>query len=88
VSELVALVAALTLVGARASWSGLPVRSEFGMARGGGRAKCDHAGHVAVDGSVSAGIGNVTVEGGDSAEEGGIGFGIAFEIFYVGKNAS
>jgi len=63
-------------------------RDKFRMAHGGRRAECDCAGHVTVDGSVSARIGDVTVEGGDSVEECGVGFGIAFEIFYMGKNTS
>ena len=63
-------------------------RDEFGTARRGGRTECDSAGHVTVDGSVSAGIGDVTVERGDGAEECGVGFGIAFEVFHVGENTS
>ena len=37
----------------------------YGSACGCRRAERDRSGHVAVDGSVSARIGNVTVEGGD-----------------------
>jgi len=63
-------------------------RSESGSARGGRRAECDRSGHVAVDGSVGAGMCNVTVEGGDGAEECGIGFGVSFEVFHMGENTS
>jgi len=45
--------------------------SESRGARRGRRAKCDCTGHVTVDGSVSAGICNMTMKGGDCAEEGG-----------------
>jgi len=58
------------------------------MARGGGWAEGNRAGHVTVNGGVSAGIGDVTVERGDGTEECGVGFGIAFKIFHVGKNTS
>jgi len=52
------------------------------------RAECDRAGHVAVDGSISAGVGNVTMEGGDGMEECGVGFGVTFEVFHMGENAA
>jgi len=52
------------------------------------RTKCNRSGHIAVDGSVSAGIGNVTVEGGDGTEECGVGFGVTFEVFHMGKNVA
>jgi len=41
-----------------------------------------------VDGSVSAGVGDVAMEGGDRFEEVGIGFGIAIKVFNMGKDAS
>jgi len=63
-------------------------RGECGRACGGRQAKCDCSGHVAVNGSVSAGIGDVTVEGGNGMEECGIGFGVTFEVFHMGENAA
>ena len=63
-------------------------RDKFRMAHGGRRAECDCAGHVTVDGSVSAGVCNMSVEGGDSAEECGVGFGITFEVVHVSENMS
>ena len=53
-----------------------------------GRTKCDHSGHVVIYRSVSAGIGDVAMEGGDRFEEVGIGFGIAIKVFKVGEDAS
>ena len=76
----------VSIIGWKRAW--YAYRDEFGTARGGGRTECDCARHVAVDGSVSAGIGDMTVEGGDGTEECGVGFGITFEVFHVGENTS
>jgi len=62
--------------------------SACGGARGRRRTEHDHSRHVAVDGSVSAGVCNMTMERGDGMEECGVGFGITFEVFHVGENAA
>ena len=63
-------------------------RSVHGSTCGCRRAKRDRSGHVAVDGSVSAGVHNMTVEGDDGMEKCGIGFGVTFEVFHVGEKAA
>ena len=62
--------------------------SACGSTRGCRQAECDRSRHVTVDGSVSARTGDVTMEGGDGTEECGVGFGITFEVFYMGENAA
>ena len=63
-------------------------RGECGSACGCRRTKCNGAGHIAVNGSVSAGVGDVAMEGGDGFEKVGVGFGIAIKVFNVGKDAA
>ena len=50
--------------------------------------KCDHSGYIAVNGSVSAIVGDVTTEWGSMFEEIGIGLWVAFEIFNIGKDVA
>ena len=50
--------------------------------------ECNRSGHVAVDGSVSAGVSDVTAEWGGMFEEVSVGLWIAFEIFNMGKDAA
>jgi len=41
-----------------------------------------------VNGSVSARVSDVTIEGGNGMEEVGIGFWVAIKIFYMGKDVA
>ena len=50
--------------------------------------KCDCSRHVVVDGSVSAGVGDITAEWGSMFEKVGIGLWVAFKGFNMGKDAA
>ena len=50
--------------------------------------ECDRSRHVAVDGSVSVGVSDMTVEWGGMFEEVGVGLWIAFEIINMGEDVA